>query len=270
MRIPTELDKGYYHVLGQLHKLVEVLSAEVGVRPGGIGLASPGAIDPVTKTLKGSGWQHLDGKPLLSDLQTYLGVPIKSASRASCFTLAETRLGSIPASMPEAKVTMGLHLDHEVTAGIVINGQILRGKQGIAGSWGHNYLDDSGGKCFCGKYGCVQTMLSTSSLEQFYESQSSQTLSIAEIAQAAEEGRDEAAAKTAERLVYNFAKAVGPVINLLDPDAIIIGGVVGSLLPVATQAPELIKRFVFNSRLDTPLLSSQLNSQAVAIGAAML
>lgn len=270
MRIPTELDKGYYHVLGQIHKLVEVLSAEVGIRPDKIGVACRGAIDPITKTLKGSGWEAMDSKPLLSDLQTYLGVPIKMANDASCFALAEARFGEVLDILPSAKTVVGILVGSGVDAGIVINGRILHGRQGIAGAWGHNYLDDAGGKCSCGKYGCVETMISAPALENYYASLTQRRLDLDEISEAAENGNDEAAAKTIERLVYHFSKAISPVINILDPDAIVLGGAVGKTGALIQQAPDLIKRFIFNKRLDTLVLPPKLGNNATVFGAAML
>jgi len=270
MRIPTELDKGYYHVLGQIHKLVEVLSAEVGVRPDKIGIACRGSIDPITKTLKGSGWEVMNDKPILTDLQTYLGVPIKMANDANCFALAEARFGEVLDVLPAAKTVVGVIVGAGVGAGIVINGRILNGRQGIAGEWGHNYLDDAGGKCSCGRFGCVETMISAPALEQYYESLTHRRLDLDEIAEAAEKGNDEAAAKTIERLVYHFAKAISPMINILDPDAIVLGGAVGKTGALLKQAPDLIKRFIFNKRLDTLVLAPKLGTQATVFGAAML
>ncbi len=269
MRIPTELDKGYYHVLGQIHKLVEVLSAEVGIRPDKIGVACRGSIDPVTKTLKGSGWETMDAKPILTDLQTYLGVPIKMANDANCFALAEARFGEVLDVLPAAKTIVGVLVGSGVGAGIIINGRILNGRQGIAGEWGHNYLDDEGGKCGCGRFGCVETMISGPALERYYESLTNRRLDVDQISEAADQG-DEAAAKTIERLVYHFAKAISPMINILDPDAIVIGGAVGETSALIRQAPELIKRFIFNKRLDTLVLAPKLGANATVFGAAML
>jgi len=249
MRIPTELDNGYYHVLGQIHKLVEVLSAEVGVRPEKIGIACKGSLDPITKTLKGSGWEAMDSKPIHSDLQTYLGVPIKMANDANCFALAEARFGQVLELLPAAKTVVGILVGSGVGAGIVINGRILLGRQGIAGEWGHNYLDDAGGKCSCGKFGCVETMISAPALERYYESLTQHYMELDKIAEAAEKGNDEAAAKTIERLVYHFAKAISPMINILDPDAIVIGGAVGKTGALIQQAPDLIKRFIFSGHV---------------------
>ena len=270
MRIPTEMDKGYYHVLGQIHKIVEVLAAEIGVRPGSIGVGTPGSLDPITKTLKGSGWDVLDGKPMQADLETYLGVPVRLANDANCFALAEARFGSVPDVLPTAKCVVGVILGTGVAAGIVYNGRVHVGRQGIAGEWGHNFLDESGGRCTCGRYGCVETVISGPALEKYYQELTGERRPMVEIAARATRGDDAAAAQTVERLVYNFAKGIGAVINLLDPDAIVIGGGVGQVEALHSTGPDLIRRFVFNSRLDTLILRPKLGDSAGVFGAALL
>ena len=269
-RIPTELDRGYYHVLGQVHKLVEVLSSEVGVRPVRIGIGMPGTLDPVTKTLKNTGHEALDGKPAQSDLETYLGIPVRLANDANCFALAEARSGAVAAVAPAARCVVGVILGTGVGAGIVFNGRVYRGRQGIAGEWGHNFLDESGGRCTCGRYGCAETVLSGPALEAHYAQRTGRRLGLREIARRAAEGTDLPAGETIERLVYYFAKGIGAVINLLDPDAIVVGGGVGQVDALYTQTPDLLKRFVFNTRLDTPLLRPKLGDSAGVFGAALL
>ncbi len=270
MRVPTEANRGYYHILGQVHKLVEVLSAEVGVRPDLLGIGVPGTIDPITKTLKNVSTQELENKPLLSDLETYLGIPIRSENDANCFALAETRFGKVAEVMPHAKCVFGAVLGSGVGGGIVFNGRTYGGRQGIAGEWGHNFLDESGGLCPCGRYGCVETVISGPALERYYQSLAARQLSLPGIAEAARRGHDEAAAKTIERLVYFFAKAIGTVINVLDPDCVVLGGGVSNIDELFDRSPELIKRFVMNTRLDTVLLRPKFGDSAGVFGAALL
>ena len=270
IRIPTEIDKGYYHVLGQIHKVVEVLSAEVGVRPESVGVGAPGSLDPITKTIKGSGWEALEGKPLRSDLETYLGLPVRLGNDANCFALAESRFGSVPDVLPTAKCVVGIILGSGVGAGIVYNGRLHLGRQGIAGEWGHNFLDESGGRCTCGRYGCAETVLSGPALERHYHGLTGERLDMREIAARAAGGDDAAAAQTVERLVYYFAKGVGAIINLLDPDAIVIGGGVGQVEALHANGPDLLRRFVYNPRLDTLLLRPKLGDSAGVFGAALL
>ena len=269
MRVPAESEKGYYHVLGQVHKLVEVLSSEVGVRPERIGVSCAGSLDPITKTVKNAGIAALDGKPLLSDLETYLGVPVRLDNAANCLALAETRFGTVTEVMPTARCVVALLLDDTVEGGVVVNGRVMRGRQGIAGSWGHNYLDDRGGPCACGRHGCVQTVIGAEALGEYYAESGGYAPDVAEAITALDD-RDDAAARTAERLVYNFAKAVGPVINVIDPDCIVIGGRLAGVDALYDQGPELLKRFVHNTRVDTVVLRPKLGHGASAVGAALL
>lgn len=270
VRIPTEMDRGYYHVLGQIHKLVETLSADIGVKPTRIGLGMPGTIDPLSQTIKSSGWDALEGKPIQTDLETYLGIPVKIANDANCFALAETRMGIVPDIIPSARMVVGVILGTGVGAGIVINGRVWQGKQGIAGEWGHNFLDESGGRCTCGRYGCAETVISGPGLERYYQSLSGRQLSMREIASAAKEGYDEAALKTVEHLLYHYAKGIGSIINLLDPDCIVIGGGVGQVDDLFSKGPDLVRRFVYNDRLDTLILRPKLGDSAGVFGAALL
>jgi len=270
MRVPLDPEQGYYYVLGQVHKLVEVLSADVGMRPDRIGVSTWGQLDPETKTLKNSGSQALDGKPLLSDLETYLGVPVRIENAANCLTLAETRFGVVTQIAPDARCILGLLIEDRVDGGIVLNGRIFSGRQGIAGSWGHNYLDAGGGTCDCGRHGCTQTVLSDQALEEFYATQGGRMAGVHDIMACAEDGQDDAASETLERYVYNLAKALGPVINILDPEVVVLGGTLSAMDAVYEQGPELLRRFVHNSRVDTKLVRPQLGHAASAYGAALL
>jgi len=152
-RIPTEAHKGYAHILKQIHRLTEVLSSEVGVLPEKIGIGTPGALDPITNTHKNSNTTCLNGQTFKQDLEDILGVPIAMANDANCFAIAETKFGAVKEKMPEAKVVFGVIMGTGVGGGLVVNGQVINGRQGIAGEWGHNFLDDSGGDCYCGKVG---------------------------------------------------------------------------------------------------------------------
>ena len=269
LRVPTEVDRGYYHVLGQVHKLVEVLSADVGMRADRVGLAIPGHLDPITKTLKHSGLEAFDGKPLPTDLQTYLGLEVKLQGGARCMTLAECRFGSVTEQMPGAKAVLGVQLGEHVEGAIVINGRILNGRQGIAGSIGHTFLDPKGGPCWCGKHGCVDTLLSAGAIEQHYHMLNGRERTIEAIFSGSAGPRPDLDALR-EHIVYNLAKALGPAISLLDPDCVVLAGLPVDDKVVMQQLPEVLKRFVSNTRLDTLILQPKLGSQSVAIGAALL
>jgi predicted NBD/HSP70 family sugar kinase len=156
-----------------------------------------------------------------------------------------------------------------VGGGIVVNGKVLTGKHGIAGEWGHNYLDASGGECYCRQVGCVETVISGPALQKYYTSISGKHLSLKEILKQAQAG-DEAAAKTIDRLHYFFGRAVSGVVNILDPDVIVIGGGVGNINSLYTEGVEALRNFIFNNRLDVAVLKPSLGDSAGVFGAAAL
>ena len=159
-RIDTEANQGYEHVVGRIKMLIDQLADEVGERPKTLGMGTPGAIDPPTGLLKNSNSQSINNKPFLKDLEALLGIPIVMANDANCFALAETQMGIVPEVDPEAKVVFGVIMGTGCGGGVVVNGQVINGKHGIGGEWGHNFLDASGGTCYCGKSGCAEKIIS--------------------------------------------------------------------------------------------------------------
>lgn len=270
LRIPTEADQGYAHVLGQVHRLVEVLASETGVKPMKIGMGTPGTIDPITRNLKNSNTTCLNGMPFQADLEKLLGIELAMANDANCFAVAETQFGAVKENMPEARVVFGVIMGTGVGGGLVVDGKVINGRQGIAGEWGHNFLDERGGACYCGKTGCVETLLSGPASERFYESLTGEKLRLKEIVQRAENGEDAAATQTMQRLVELFGSAIAFIINIIDPDAIVIGGGVGNIDLLYTRGVEEAKKHVFNPRLDTVFLKPRLGDSAGVFGAALL
>lgn len=269
-RIPTEADKGYSHIINQIRKLVDQVSAESNLAPETIGIGTPGSLDPVTGTMKNSNTTCLNGQPLKKDLEAALGLPLAMANDANCFALAESQLGIVAKEMPEAEVVFGVILGTGVGGGIVVNGRVINGRQGIAGEWGHNFLDESGGKCYCGKVGCVERVISGPALQRYYSSLTSHELTLKEILIKHKEKSDQNASITIERLTEFFGKAIANVINILDPDAVVIGGGVGNINQLYTQGKEAAKPHIFNTRFDTRILKPALGDSAGVFGAAML
>lgn len=270
MRLPTEQKQGYSHILRQIHKLVETMSAQTGMKPEKIGIGTPGALDPATQCLKNSNTVCLNGMPFKKDLEQILGVPIAIANDANCFALAEALLGAAHDAIPNAEVVWGTIMGTGVGSGIVVRGKVLAGRHGIGGEWGHNFLDQSGGVCYCGRIGCVETIISGPFLAKFYNSHSGKELKLPEIVQRYSEGSDEAARMTMERLVHFFGKAVANVINILDPDVIVLGGGLGNIDLLYSEGVEEVKKYVFNETLDTLFLKPKLGDSAGVFGAALL
>ncbi len=269
-RLPTEQEKGYDHIIAQIVRLIALMTEEVGLAPEKLGIGTPGTLDPASNTLKNSNTTCLNGKPFRDDLSRQLNIPVTIANDANCFALAETLMGVVPDEMPEAQVVFGVILGTGVGGGIVVNGKVLNGRQGIAGEWGHNFLDNSGYTSYTGRHGVVETILSGTALQKYYTSVSQQEKTLKEIYQSYKEGNDPHATQTIERLTHFFGLAISVVINILDPDAIVIGGGVGNIDELYTAGVAEIEKYVFNNRLDTKLFKPKLGDSAGVFGAALL
>ena len=267
-RIPTERAGGYDHMIGQIAKLVAECADKIGQRPTLIGMGTPGARDPQTGLMKNCNTTELNGKPFKEDLERRLGVPVLIANDANCFALAETHLGAVRQHHPDAKVVFGIIMGTGVGSGIVINGRILNGHHGIAGEWGHNVLSPDGPECYCGKRGCVETFISGPALEAWYEAKAKRHVPLAKIAAAT--AHDHVAKLTIDRLHLLFGQALANVVNILDPDVIVIGGGVGNVQSLYSVGRETILPFLFNPRFATPIIAPALGDSAGVFGAALL
>ena len=269
-RIDTESDKGYEHVLNNIKRLIDMLVDEVGEQPEIIGMGTPGTIDPPTGLLKNSNSQAINKKPFKADLETLLGIPVLMANDANCFALAETRMGIVPEVDPNAKVVFGVIMGTGCGGGVVVNNQIIGGKHGIGGEWGHNFLDESGGPCYCGKSGCTEKIISGTGLEDYYEQLTGTRKKLKEIIPDARSGTDENAVKTLDRLVHFFGLAISTIINVLDPDVIVLGGGVGNIPELYDRGVAEATKYIFNPRLETKIVKPKLGDSAGVFGAAYL
>lgn len=269
-RIDTEATKGYDHIVGQIQKLVDIMKKKSGLEPDKIGIGTPGVLDPTLQTMKNCNSTALNGMPLKKDIEARLGIAIEIANDANCFALAETHWGSVKQQVPDAKVVFGIIMGTGVGGGIVVNGTVWNGRHGIAGEWGHNFLDDSGGMCYCGKVGCVEKVLAGPSLQRFYNSKTGTMLPLKDIVSRHQQGFDTTATETMERLHHFFGKAVSVVVNILDPDVIVVGGGVGNIESIYTDGLESLKKFIFNNRVEVPIIKPGLGDSAGVFGAAAL
>ena len=269
-RVPTEADKGYPHILKQVKKVVKLMEKEAGFAPVRIGFATPGILDPKLGVMKNCNSVAMNGQPMKADLEKILALKVELANDADCFALAETRFGVVKEQFPKAKVVFGVIMGTGVGGGIVVEGKAIIGLQGIAGEWGHNFLDESGGACYCGKSGCVEKVISGPALENYYWKETGNRKPLKDIVALAESKVDPAAQKTMIRLVEFFGKALSVVINILDPDVIVIGGGVGNIDLLYDRGLDSIRKNVFNNRLDTPVVRPSLGDSAGVYGAAFL
>jgi len=250
LRVSTEKEKGYQHIIGQIVKLVEVLMAETGVKPDKIGIGTPGTLEPSTQTMKNSNTTCLNGKYLKRDLERALSMPVSMANDANCFAIAEARLGIIKNTLPDAKVVFGVIIGTGVGGGLVIDGKIHHGKQGIGGEWGHSYMEASGGKCYCGQIGCTETIISGPALERYYHSKMGIKKDLHQIIEDYYEGQDDIATETVNRLLKYFGQGMASIINMIDPDAIILGGGLSKIDLLYDEGVKSIEQHIFNHKLE--------------------
>jgi N-acetylglucosamine kinase len=267
VRVATESERGYDHIVGRIVAVVGELERHSGIeRPTVIGVGTPGTTEPSSGALKNSNTVCLNGRPLGADLSRALGVAARLTNDANCFALAEATLGAARA----ASVVIGLILGTGVGSGIVIDGRVLTGAHGIAGEWGHNPMRGEATPCYCGRAGCVETVISGPALERFYESRTGHRVMLAEIDRLAA-GGDIIAGETIDRLVAKFGEAIAAVLNILDPDAIVIGGGVGNIARLySDETRAAIHRHLFDSELRTRVLEPALGASAGVFGAALL
>lgn len=269
LRISTEADKGYEHILNQIKKLISKMESETRKLPETLGIGTPGSLDPHTQLLKNSNSTSLNGQPFKKDIEALLNVPVSIANDANCFALAETKFGIVKDIKPDAKGVFGVIMGTGVGGGFVINGTLINGNMGIAGEWGHNHLDDSGGKCYCGKTGCVETIISGPALERFYEKETGVKANLKQIYDKFKAG-DHHAKVTINRLMKYFGLGISSVINIVDPEVIVIGGGVGNIQELYSEGIEQAKKYTFNNRFDTMIVPPKLGDSAGVFGAALL
>ena len=270
-RIDTESIKGYDHIIAQVGRLIDSVSQKVGFRPTRLGFATPGVLDPASQTMKNCNTTSMNGQPMAVDLAKVVGCEVVLANDANCFALAEALLGAVKDINKEAQVVFGVILGTGVGGGLVVNGKVINGLHGIGGEWGHNILEEGGEPCYCGKAGCVEKVIAGPSLELFYERQTGEKKKLKDIVQAYIAGSDSNATATMERLFEYYGKAISTLINVIDPDVIVIGGGVGNIDSLYTEGYERIKKYIFNSgEVLTPIVKPKLGDSAGVFGAAML
>lgn len=270
LRVPTESEQGYEHIVSQIGKCVDLLKKKTGLTPHKIGFGTPGVLDPILQTMKNSNTTVLNGQPLKKDLEEMFGFEINMANDANCFAFAEAKLGAVKEHFDHPEVVFGVIMGTGVGGGIVVNGKLLTGRQGIGGEWGHTFLDDSGGPCYCGNVGCVEKIISGTALEKYYNDRSDVERRLREIVERHEQRVDPLATETMERLIHFFGKGLANVINIIDPTVIVLGGGVGNIDLLYKQGVASVKDFVFNNRLDTVFLRPKLGDSAGVFGAALL
>jgi len=260
----------YDGTIAAIAGLVAALKSEIGATaPVGIGI--PGTIVADTGRVKNANSTWLIGRPLARDIEAALGRPARFANDANCFVLSEASDGAAAG----CRVVFGVILGTGVGGGIVIDGQLLVGTNAITGEWGHNPLpaprpdELPGPPCYCGRSGCIETFLSGPGLTADHRRHSGRELSGAEIAAGAAAGEPDCRA-TLDRYAERVARALGSVINLIDPDAIVLGGGLSALGLLYDEVPRRWAPYVFSDRIVTRLLPPRHGDSSGVRGAAWL
>ena len=268
-RIPTP-HGDYRATLAALANLVRDTERELGGQ-GTVGIGTPGSISRATGLLRGCNSVCLNGQPFKRDVEAELGREVRVTNDANCFALSEATDGAGAG----AGVVFGAILGTGVGAGIVAHGRALDGPNGIAGEWGHNPLpwpgdgERPGHPCFCGHSGCIETWLSGPGIERDHLAVAGKRASAKEIAARAATG-DAPCAATLARYEERLARAIAHVINLLDPDVIVLGGGMSNVDRLYAGVPALWGRRVFSDRVDTRLARNAHGDSSGVRGAAWL
>ncbi|MEI7874173.1 MAG: ROK family protein [Alphaproteobacteria bacterium] len=272
LRVPTP-QGSYEATIAAVAGVVHELEARVGGRCR-VGIGHPGALSPATGLIKNANSTRLNGHPLDRDLKAAIGhSDVRLSNDANCLTVSEAADGAAAG----CKVVFGVILGTGVGGGIVVDGRPLTGAQAIAGEWGHNALplphDDErpGLRCYCGGIGCIETWLSGPALQRQFALRTGRELRATEIAEAALAGDADA---TTEMELYcdRLARSLSVVINILDPDAIVLGGGLSRMSQLYTRVPERWKAYVFSERdsIVTRLMPPQYGDSSGVRGAAWL
>ena len=268
-RVATPRDD-YAATLRSIAALVEDLEAEMG-SAAVVGVGMPGTISPATGLVKNANSVWLNGHPLAEDLRRLLPRPLRFANDANCFALSE----AVDGAAAGAGAVFGVIVGTGTGGGVVVHGRIWTGPNAIAGEFGHNPLpwpnldEGPGPQCYCGQTGCIETYLSGPGLSRDHERTTGQSLDAAGIAVCAASG-DVAAEATLRRYEDRMARALASVVNVLDPDVVVLGGGLSNLSRLYVTVPRLWTRYVFSDRVDTRLVSPRHGDSSGVRGAAWL
>jgi fructokinase len=268
-RVPTP--RGDYDAsLAAIVALVSALEREVGERCT-VGVGMPGTISRATGLVKNANSTWLNGRTFDRDLSATLGRDVRFSNDANCFALSEAEDGAAAG----AHVVFGVIIGTGTGGGVVVDRRVIEGRNGVAGEWGHNALpwpessELPGPPCYCGRSGCIETFLSGPGLAADYARATGEKINGEEVV--ARAARGEAAAVAAlERYEHRMARALASIINVLDPDVIVLGGGLSNIERLYHNVPRLWGGWVFSDRVDTPLVRAKHGDSSGVRGAAWL
>jgi fructokinase len=257
-RIPTNQQNGYSSIVNSIASLVYDITKNIDDYS--IGICTPGAISKKTGLIKNSNTQCLIGMPLKEDLEKSLHQKITMENDANCFAMAEAKMGAAVGY----GIVFGVIMGTGVGGGIVIDGKIHHGRTNIAGEWGHHTLHQNGNLCYCGRHGCVETYISGPALEKRWTELTGKTESLPTIIKNSE------STQWKQEFLDNFGTSLANVVDILDPDVIVLGGGLSNIDFLYTQGKQAVYNNVFSDLIDTPIIPNKLGDSAGVFGAALL
>ena len=261
-RIPTLRDEGYDAIIKRIIDLSKEMIG-IGDISGPIGICTPGTIEATTGLLKNSNTVCLIGKPIQQDMENALGIPVLMENDANCFALAESTIGAAK----KYDVVFGVILGTGCGAGIVMNKKVHRGANGIAGEWGHHTLYPDGRGCYCGNKGCTESYISGTALESEWKELTGKFSTVTDVI---DNKMYEAHPEWKENFMMNFGRALSNVIDILDPDAIVLGGGLSKVDLLYTEGMQAAYKESFSEIVRTPILKNKLGDSGGVFGAAMI
>ena len=264
-RIHTKQEEGYESIIHRIVKLIKNIKS-ISIKDCQIGICTPGALDIETGILKNSNTVCLIGKPIKEDLESELKCSIAIDNDANCFAMAEALLGS----GKNYETVFGVIMGTGVGGGLVLNRKIHHGRLFIAGEWGHQVLYPNGRDCYCNKKGCVETYLSGPSLEKEWEKNSNEFLPLKKIIELYDNRPNDNYTKWKNEFLSNFGIALSNVINIIDPDVVVLGGGLSNINFLYSEGILSVQKKIFSNKNDTPIVSNKLGDSAGVFGAALL
>jgi len=268
-RIKTP-QSSYSKTINAIGRLVVGCERELGMS-GSVGVGHPGVISPVTGLVKNANSVCLIGKALQSDLELHLQRPVRLANDANCFALSEYNDGA----GVNVKSLFGVILGTGVGAGIIVNGAIITGCNAIGGEWGHNplpWLKHSDGElmaCYCGQFNCIETFLSGPGFAARFNAENQCDFDSKRIVDQATMG-DQVSENAFERYCDQVARSVASIINVLDPELIVLGGGMSNISPLYDRVPALWGQYIFSDTVHTLLKPAKYGDSSGVRGAAWL
>ena len=261
-RIPTLRDEGYDAIINRIIDLSKEMIG-IGDIDGPIGICTPGTIEATTGLLKNSNTVCLIGKPIQKDMEDALGIPVLMENDANCFALAEATIGAAK----KYDVVFGVILGTGCGAGIIMNKKIHRGPNAIAGEWGHHTLYPDGRPCYCGNQGCTESYISGTALESEWKELTGEFATVTDVI---DNKMYEAHPEWKENFMMNFGRALSNVIDILDPDAIVMGGGLSKVDLLYTEGMQAVYKESFSEVVRTPIIKNKLGDSGGVFGAAMI